>query len=138
MMQRSFYRFAAGALCFTAVLVAWVFFRAETFAGAWNMLQSMSRLADIGSTAPQALNKVPLLSLPVLAIAMLVAWLLPNLQEWMAAERLVLTARKITPPRIAWSRTWWWGVAAALPASIAMYKLIYMSNRITEFIYFQF
>jgi D-alanyl-lipoteichoic acid acyltransferase DltB (MBOAT superfamily) len=138
LMQQAFYRFAAGGLCFLAVVVAWVFFRAETFAGAWNMLQSMGQVAEIPASMPVALSRISLMSLPVLGLAMLVAWLLPNLQEWMAAEQLVLTARKIVPSRLVWSRTWRWGIAAALPASIAMYKMIYMSNSVTEFIYFQF
>ena len=137
-MQKAFYRYAAGSLCFIAVLIAWVFFRAESFTGAWNMLQAMSQVAEIPATMPVAMKNIAPAALPVLGLAMFVTWFLPNLQEWMARDHLVLSSRTITPARVPWSRTWWWGIAAALPAAAAMYKLIYMSNSITEFIYFQF
>jgi len=118
--------------------VAWVFFRAESFAGAWHLLQAMGQIAQLPETMSIALEKIPAYSLATLAIAMFVAWLLPNLQEWMANEKLVLTTRAIVPARLAWSRSWWWAIIASLPGAAAMYKLIYMSNRVTEFIYFQF
>jgi alginate O-acetyltransferase complex protein AlgI len=138
LMQKSFYRYAAGSLCFISVLIAWVFFRAESFTGAWNLLQAMSQVTEIPATMPVALKNIAPAALPVLGLAIFVTWFLPNLQEWMARDHLVLSNRTITPARVPWSRTWWWGIAAALPAAAAMYKLIYMSNSVTEFIYFQF
>jgi alginate O-acetyltransferase complex protein AlgI len=138
LMQKSFYPYAAGSLCFISVLIAWVFFRAESFTGAWNMLQAMSQVAEIPATMPDALKNITNGALPVLGLAMFVTWFLPNLQEWMARDHLVLSTRTIVPARLSWSPTFGWGIAAALPAAAAMYKLIYMSNSVTEFIYFQF
>lgn len=138
MLRKRVYQFTSWLLCFLALVVAWVFFRAESFASAWLLLEAMSRITELAASMPTALEKTSRYSLPILLLAMFIAWQLPNLQEWMAAEKLVLTSRKIVPARLAWSRKWWWAVAAALPGAAAMYKLIYMSNRVTEFIYFQF
>jgi hypothetical protein len=45
-------RLAAGSLTFAAVVFAWVFFRAESFGAALNMLQGMIGGAGLGSPAP--------------------------------------------------------------------------------------
>jgi alginate O-acetyltransferase complex protein AlgI len=138
MLRRPLYQFASWLLCFLAVLVAWVFFRAESFTSAWQLLQAMGNVTQLAATMPAAMDRVSTSSLTMLALAMLIAWLLPNQQEWMARENLVLTRRNIVPARLAWSRHWFWAVAVALTGAAAMYKMIYMSNRVTEFIYFQF
>jgi alginate O-acetyltransferase complex protein AlgI len=128
------YRLGSWLLCFIAVVIAWVFFRAETFSGALHILQSMVQL----TYTRQGIEEISLYNLALLPLAMAVTWLLPNQQEWMVREKLVITNRSIAVVRLLWSPTFWWGVVVALPSSIAMYMLIYRQNRVTEFIYFQF
>ena len=132
------YGLFAGALCFLAVVIAWVFFRAETFAGAQTMLTAMVAFGDLPVGFGKAKELVSASSLLLLALAAVIAFTFPNVQSWMAREQLVLTSRDISAFRWSWERTAFWGVAAAIPAVIALYKIIYLQNRVTEFIYFQF
>ena len=94
-------RFASWALTFVAVVIAWVFFRAETFDGAIGVLSGMAGLN--GLILPEAwagrLASIPLVStyisagptpyftgsLQMLATAMLLllAFLAPTTEQWM-------------------------------------------------------
>jgi D-alanyl-lipoteichoic acid acyltransferase DltB (MBOAT superfamily) len=138
MMSRAWYKPGAWLLCFFAVVIAWVFFRAESFNGAINMLAAMSMTSGWAESLQRLAEGLLIQDLAVLVLAMVVAWCLPNLQEWMAHEKLVLTRRDIVASRIAWQPVWYWAVAVAIPAFIVLYKMIYWQNRVTEFIYFQF
>lgn len=124
-------------LCFVAVVVAWVFFRAESFTGAANMLAAMGG-AQGWNDVLQVLADVPIKNLVLLPVALFVVICLPNLQEWLAHDQLVLTARDIQPVRFGWDASWFWALAVSIPALAAFYKMLYLQNRVTEFIYFQF
>ena len=132
------YQLFSWGLCFLAVLIAWVFFRAETFAGAQTMLNAMAQLSELPGGFGRSRDLVSVSHMLLLALAAVIAFTLPNVQSWMARERVVLTSREIEPFRWGWQRTAVWGGLAAVPAVIALYKIIYLQNRVTEFIYFQF
>ncbi|NND55101.1 MAG: MBOAT family protein [Gammaproteobacteria bacterium] len=132
------YGLVAGCLCFLSVVVAWVFFRAETFAGAQVMLAAMTELGAVADGFGRQDENISTQRLLILGLAATVAFTFPNVQSWMAREEIVLTRRELVANRWHWRRTTAWGVIAAMPAAIALYKIIYMQNRVTEFIYFQF
>jgi len=72
-------------LTFSAVVVAWVFFRAETGGHALAMLSGMAGLNGFG--------QAPVIETAVfgwLAVLLFIVWALPNTQEWMAASRPAL------------------------------------------------
>ena len=74
-------RMASRCLTFLAVVVGWVFFRAETFEGAMSVLRGMAGL-NVGLTpAAPLIEPVAFLWLGIL---LLVVWFAPNTQEWMA------------------------------------------------------
>ena len=76
---------ASRGLTFLAVVIAWVFFRAETGEHAFAMLDSMAGLNGIGPT--------PLTDMAVygwLLVLLVIVWALPNTQEWMAARQPAL------------------------------------------------
>ncbi len=96
-------RFAGWLLTFTCVVVAWVPFRAESLDTTVTVLSGMAGLNGI--TLPAMLQSmVPSLAIlpvtfgaspyfqspfsgPMIGALLLVAWLLPNTQEWMARYR---------------------------------------------------
>ena len=151
-------RLAAGTLTFTAVVVAWVFFRSVNVDGAVNMLASMSGLRGValpmrlralfpesmiaalgelgvrfGSTgeAFSGATQVVWILIPLLG-----CWLLPNTQEILRASRPIL--EPVAAPRswvhIDWRPSLGWALAIALLASASLLSL----NRVSEFLYFQF
>jgi D-alanyl-lipoteichoic acid acyltransferase DltB (MBOAT superfamily) len=125
-------RIASTALTFLAVVVAWVFFRAENIETALAMLCSMAGLNDLGTLSGFRHNVI------WLAACALIVWGLPNTQEFMgrripnaAVASGGLLARF---PVIAWhpSRAW---LAAILALGLASLASL---NRVSEFLYFQF
>ena len=129
-------------LTFLAVAVAWVFFRAETFDGAFAILQGMVNLPH---TLPRHLGPLaPWLSAMGFRFEgpyvshddlVLVAWLalflvtvlaLPNTQQW-------LEGRPRARPR-AWSH----GVAWAACSGVLLGLGILGLSRVNEFLYFRF
>jgi D-alanyl-lipoteichoic acid acyltransferase DltB (MBOAT superfamily) len=120
--------FAAWALTFVAVVVAWVFFRAESFGGSANMLAGMFA----GRAAIDA-QLADLHTVSYIALGLLIAFLAPNSQQLLtgAGERLVSNFR--TP------RPFLQGVhAGSLIFLIAALVLISVSWGTNEFIYFNF
>lgn len=131
------------ALTMLAVVVAWVFFRAETLQGSVIMLQSMAGLSATASAGwfdiiPDA-EKVP----AMLAAMLVIVVCLPNGLELTVNYRPVLSAAKeIVGTRMGWSGIRWsptpvWSVAIAIVGSISLIQ-IYRLNDLTEFIYFNF
>ena len=151
----------ARLLTFTAVVVAWVFFRAADFNAALAMLKGMAGMN--GFILPQRWLKywgafgqwlieqgVHFAEMSYFQagtqvnwiwILLLICWALPNTQEIMAAYRPGLVSpgyRPITPGQSALNLVWrpsaiWLAIAAGL----GLYALLAI-NEFSEFIYFQF
>jgi len=104
---------------FILVLIAWVFFRAETFSGAVSYLQSMFGLVDVPQTSLllDGLIYTPY-SLLAMAVAAIVVWSAPQSWDW---------SRQLTPVKIVL-------VLLLLILSIAVLSM----QSYNPFIYFNF
>ncbi|MET0969853.1 MAG: MBOAT family protein [Tardiphaga sp.] len=136
---------AGWALTFVAVVLAWVFFRAGTMHGAWQMLRGLFGQGGEGASyASPGILRV--MDLPMLigadrllvaggiavAVALLIAVTLPNVpqifgyREYRRAPELRGVLR--------WRPTWPWALVIAIAFTIALFG---MWQRL-EFLYFQF
>ena len=124
--------FAARTATFFAVVVGWVFFRAESFPAAWNLLGSMFGAGGFSLDRVLGPDSAPLWIVGALTVAMLG----PNTQEIMAED--VAPARVSIPPRRArwlhWNPT---PLHAVLLAVVFFVSILHLS-RADEFLYFQF
>jgi len=148
-------RFASGCLTFLAVTVAWVFFKAESFDAAFNLIKAMAGTG--GVSLPQWFASAPLLgdiatSLPLQIVEaslapragafwvvglLLVAWLLPNSQQFM---RDFLDPHRYSIQAPIWPRFFAWrpnALAAVMMTCMAAYAFLSLDNP-SEFIYYQF
>ncbi|RMG16050.1 MAG: MBOAT family protein [Planctomycetota bacterium] len=131
-------RVLAVGLTFLAALVAWVPFRAETFAGTGRILAA---LVGCGGPVP-APSIEPLKALGWVLPLLGVVWLLPNTQELFAAESPALDAEaghRDRPPswslvRIVWRPSLPWALGLAVLAWATLLQLATVS----EFLYYQF
>ena len=133
------------AITFFAVVVAWVFFRARTLAGAWQMLGGLFGF-EAGSSAYASPGILRLMDLPVLvgetnllligggavALALAIALGLPNVPQLFGYREY-----RRAPERRSWLR--WrpngaWALVTALAVAISLFG---MWQRL-EFLYFQF
>jgi alginate O-acetyltransferase complex protein AlgI len=148
---------------FLAVVVAWVFFRAESFPAAMNILNGMSgangivlpasyldqlnRVAPLGShlqgaglifseSVPYFPGYVQLLQLATLFA---VAWFAPNVYQLLGRHNPALdithvTVRSDARPRLGWRP----GVVWALVVFAMLFWSLSAMDRTSEFLYFQF
>lgn len=118
----------AWLLTFLAVVIAWVFFRAESLSGAESMLVSMLYLVDTGKTGdPVFLHASATIWIGAL---LLIVLLMPNSQQYVHLTQDKKT--KIT--WISWNPTFW---LALVFATIFIFTLARMT-KVSEFIYYQF
>ncbi|MGQ5525275.1 MBOAT family O-acyltransferase [Chitinimonas sp. PSY-7] len=144
--------FAGGVLTFLAVVVGWVFFRADSASSAVNLLQGMAGLNGISLAPELAVSKLgnslaalgtqfqgampltelnPRKAFNIILVAMLIAFCMPNVQEIVqtpAAERKGLLRY------LAWRPNW----AYASVLLIVTYFVLANLHRQSEFLYFQF
>jgi len=129
---------------FAAVVLAWVFFRAGTFMGAWRMLQALSgREADSAAYVspgilrvmdlPVLLGAEPLFRVGLGAVggALAIAVLLPNVSQIFGYREY-----RRAPER-AWLR-WRPDSAWALVSAVALALSLFGMWQRLEFLYFQF
>ncbi len=152
-------RFWPRALTFLAVVLAWVFFRAETFGGALSMLQGMAGLN--GLVLPEGWQD-KMAAWPVwvsfagpgnpahdfweeggfywLTMLLLITQLAPNTRQIMAAYRPALETYRTEdfvprfPAGINWRPDLLWAV---LTAGLALTTVFNLSH-VSEFLYFNF
>ena len=150
-------RRAAHLATFLFVVVAWVFFRAPTFAGAAAMLEGMAGLN--GVELPSAVrHAAPALAAGLeplgvrftggggaaflatwawVAALLAIALLAPNSQQILRRARPVIGSDDVAAPRapaLAWSRSPAWACATGLVLAIGILAL----TEVSEFLYFQF
>src|ERR1700681_2453111 len=133
------------AVTFFAVVVAWVFFRAKTAAGAWQMLQGLFG-AGAGSSAYASPGILRLMDLPMLvgeaqllligggavALALVMALCLPNVPQLFRYREY-----RRAPERAAWVR-WRPNAAWALLSALALAISLFGMWQRLGFLYFQF
>ncbi len=122
-------------LTFFCVVVAMVFFRAESVQAALAILTGMVGLSDLSTKFDKS---------DYLTLALLLAfvWLMPNVQQWMARFRTALDAK----PQESWLLRWLpaasWSPTPAIGAAIGVLGFfalaVAFSVAPTEFLYFQF
>ncbi len=130
-------------ITFMAVVVAWVFFRAESFGGAMNILEGMCGvngfylkadwlfklggigvyLQELGIVFAQMTTNFDKFWIINIFLTLLIAWFMPNTQQFMYGKI-----------RWQWQPSPAWAVSMALVATIALLSL----TRVSEFLYFQF
>ena len=124
----------AQLLTFLAVVVAWVFFRAESLAAAQAMLEGMAGLNGISKADPYYYGAPQLKGL----LAMfLIAWGLPNAQQLLHRYRPVIATYAdeiLAPGRLSWRPSAAWALLTAALLLAAAVNLTHVS----EFLYYQF
>lgn len=141
---RMLYMTFAWGITMIAVIVAWVFFRAETFTGATIVLSSMFGLSTEIMTADIAVITTEMSSTIMLFMMMLaIVVFMPNSIQLTRNYRPIISTagdvKKISGKLrgLSWSPSPRWATFAsvlALAAIIQTYRL----NGLTEFIYFNF
>ncbi|HIM03061.1 MAG TPA: MBOAT family protein [Myxococcales bacterium] len=147
-------RMLARGVTFTSVVVAWVFFRAESVPGAMNLLSSMVgangfAVPDTAETLVSALPWVDFtftsqafFSLEALVSIVglgLIVTIAPNTQQFMsrfdpAFDTYSGDSPNATSGWMTWEPTVSWAVGCSVLAAIALMVL----SRVSEFLYFQF
>ena len=133
------------ALTFFAVVIAWVFFRARTAAGAWQMLGGLFGF-EAGSSAYASPGILRLMDLPLLVgearllligggavtVALVLALALPNVPQLFGYREY----RRAPEPAswLRWRPNAAWALVSALALAISLFG---MWQRL-EFLYFQF
>lgn len=141
----------ARLLTFLAIVVSWVFFRAESFDGALAILQGMSGLngiilPDIYREALQFtglqfahLEVYEGKAMRLLFALLLVVWYMPNTQQFMYHYRPAFETcpNEIKPPRgrfLVWQPNLIWAAFIVILGYVSISKL----SSVSEFLYFQF
>ena len=136
---------------FLLVVLAWVFFRAESFDAAKSILDGMrglhgwyhdppsdpvprfSRILKmIGSTIDGGWSAADMLLLAWFALLFAIVWGLPNTQQFLMGEP------RATNSRLTWRPTLGWAAVLGLLFGVAFTYNVVAVNRVSEFIYFTF
>jgi alginate O-acetyltransferase complex protein AlgI len=150
---------ACWAVTMMAVLVAWVFFRAQSFSSASAMLQAMagwngiilpSGAAALEGMAPNLVaglnisfgGLVYLLSAPTsnliwLPVGVLICLATPNVADWLARWELAINdeaPRSARAGALPWRPSLGWGAAMAIVFALCV---LYQQSNV-QFLYFQF
>ncbi len=128
-----------------AVVVAWVFFRAESFTGASNIIHGMTGLATVYEPKlwEGALRGTMQVWAMMVALAAIV-FLLPNAIEFTEKYNPVLGLKKLVAQRrsegflpVRWQPTTGWALGVSVLFGLALIQT-YRLAEMTEFIYFNF
>ena len=143
--RQGFTRGLSWAITFFAVVIAWVFFRARTAAGAWQMLGGLFGF-EAGSSAYVSPGILRVMDLPLLVgeerllsigggavvLALAIAVSLPNVPQLFSYREY-----RRAPERPSWLR-WRPNLAWALLSALALAISLFGMWQRLEFLYFQF
>jgi hypothetical protein len=133
---------AGRLLTFLLVLLAWVFFRAESFAGAMKLIGSMAGLHGFSLHGlPINIEKAAKWVVPFLVVV----WFFPNSHEIAAAYKPALEYERDnkvqlapTPRRLGALLTWRPNLIWVLVLAVLMVWAVLNLSQPSEFIYWQF
>lgn len=128
-------RIFARVITFVAIVVAWVFFRADSLAGANSMLLAMAG----ANGAPLSEVVAWAGALTVIAVAFLVSFLLPNVQQVMYGHKSVLEVDSVVrgAPLVRWLE-WRLSLCCSLVIAAMLLVSIVLLQGESEFLYFRF
>jgi hypothetical protein len=127
---------------FVAVVVAWVFFRADSFATANTVLHGMTGAygLKIGESYVPLTSIGATNTLIFIVFGLAICWLMPNSQQFVRAFRPAY--QKVAEPegwsaRLVWQpvRAWSWLIFGVV---LALGLLRLSPTRVSEFLYYQF
>ncbi|MFA5912393.1 MAG: MBOAT family protein [Burkholderiales bacterium] len=124
----------AQLLTFLAVVVAWVFFRADSFSAARVVLEGMAGMHGISKADPYYFGMPQLKGLLAMFV---IAWGLPNAQQLLHRYRPVIATyagELLAPDRLSWRPSGAWALLTAVLLLAAVVNLTHVS----EFLYYQF
>jgi len=136
--ERAWWRVAAMATTFAAVVVGWVVFRADNIASAMTMFSAM--LGRPLSAGPPLILSPGQAALTLLGLSAIV-WLLPNTQQLAAHIEAKLLPHQSALPRIGRLGEWLaWrpSVASGVMLAILFVFTLTTMTKVREFIYFNF
>lgn len=135
---------AGAVITFLSVVIAWVFFRADSFATASLMLHGMAGSTGLWRTGGlSALVELELSGLSIVAsigIGLLATWLLPNTQEFMRDFHPAydsVARPKGLAARLRWHPARWW-TWSSVGIVFALLILEMSPTRVSQFLYYQF
>ncbi len=128
-------RWAGRLLTFLCVVIAWVFFRADSVSAASAIIEGMAGINGLGKGDPHYFGAPQLKGLLVLFI---IVWCLPNAQQLLARYQPVLETYRNSAstigPRLAWRPSAAW---ALFTAALCIYAVTNLT-RVSEFLYYRF
>lgn len=120
---------------FIAVVVAWVFFRADSFAGSMTMLNSMLNFSDISNVTYDDISKKHLIFLSGLIF---IVFFIPNTQSFILNAHNNIKYKNKTLTKVNIWLSWKPSVIWALTIGLMFTFILFMLERKSEFLYFQF
>jgi D-alanyl-lipoteichoic acid acyltransferase DltB (MBOAT superfamily) len=133
---------AGGALTFLAVVVAWVFFRADSMGSAWSMLSSMAGLGEEGGGSGALVSKG---AVRAIVVGLCLVWLFPNVRQMVQAFKPtwedmagVRTPAKSSEGRLARWLTWTPSRVHAVAMALLLIWCLDSFSKVSEFLYFRF
>lgn len=141
---RHLYTVFAWSITMLAVIIAWVFFRAETLPGALTVLSSMAGLSSEVSMASGAVFADGVYqTLMMFAVMFIIVAFMPNSIQMTRSHRPIISAagdvKKIGGKlkSLRWSMSPQWATFTSVIFFVTVIQ-IYRLNGLTEFIYFNF
>jgi hypothetical protein len=144
-------RWAGRLVTFVVVVLAWVFFRADSFNAARLMFEGMAGdhgwmaatpaqpsdwfselLKYAGVNLVAGWPAVGLVELIWCVGMLIIVWALPNTQQFLLGEG------RMEQARLAWKPTPAWAAAIGISCGMAFTYVVIAENRVSEFIYFIF
>jgi len=119
------------AATFLAVVVAWVFFRADSLASATIVLKGM-----LGLTHPQSVPYIANIQIVTLLILLALSTLAPNAYQILGQYSPSLQRPQLPARLLAWKPNIAWATALGVVAALSFSQML--SGAPSEFIYFQF
>ncbi len=125
-----FYKSLAAVITFMAVVISWVFFRAESFDAAISII--------LGLIGQNHLGTPDLIGFSMIACAALIAFMAPNSQTWMNLQQPLSDAAPAQPVSMHFIKPWQAVRSYAVIFASLGFASIYMLRNTSEFLYFQF